>query len=129
MQEIVQKRVEFLANIAIIAVSLLLGFTLIRDNISKRVPPSNKSGAGLDFRRGPEVGQKVSFPAVDLTKSKQTLLLVLSKGCRFCSESAPFYQSVVRENAGRKDLRLVAVFPQDVGTASAYLSELQGTDH
>lgn len=51
-------------------------------------------------------------------------MLILQKGCHFCSESAPFYRRIVREASGRTDLRLVAVLPQDVNDAKGYLNDL-----
>lgn len=45
---------------------------------------------------GIATGDKVSTPEVGWAKSQRTLLLVLQKGCHFCTESAEFYRSVAR---------------------------------
>lgn len=53
------------------------------------------------------------------------MLLALSKGCHFCSESAPFYRKLAEQASGRTDLRLIAVFPRETtNEARDYLDEL-----
>lgn len=54
----------------------------------------------------------------------QTLLLVLSKGCRFCTESASFYERLERETEEQGGTRLVAVFPHSLDAVREYLNEL-----
>lgn len=114
------KKTELLANIAIIVVALLLGAVLVKRyllpggdaaptrNVDPRIPP----------------GTKASLQGVDWAKNGQTLLLVLSRDCRFCTESAPFYQRLARETAGRTDIHLLAVFPQTVEEGKKYLEGL-----
>lgn len=120
MSDNILKKTELLANIAIIVVALLLGGVLI-----KRYLLTSDDAVG--DRNGVSriaAGTKVSLPEIDWAKSDRTLLLVLSKGCHFCSESAPFYQRLVRDTSGRGDVRLVAVLPQDVNEGRKYLNEL-----
>jgi thioredoxin-related protein len=52
-------------------------------------------------------------------------VLVLQKGCHFCSDSAPFYQRLARAASGRDDLQLVAALPQSEAEARQYLNDLQ----
>lgn len=108
------KKLEMLANVAIVLVAVLLvGVVVQRYFIGDRsVPP-------------PEIalGTKVSVPGVDWAQNKQTLLVVLQKGCHFCSESAPFYQRLARE-AGQNNVRLVAVLPNETSVGRQYLAEL-----
>lgn len=120
MSDNILKKTELLANIAIIVVALLLGGVLIKRYLlsSGDVPDSQNSVLRI------AAGSKVSLPDIDWAKSDRTLLLVLSKGCHFCSESAPFYQRLVRDIGGRGDVRLVAVLPQDVNEGRKYLNEL-----
>lgn len=49
--------------------------------------------------------------------------MVLSTNCHFCTESAPFYQRLAQQKAGRGDVRLMAVLPQSVGEAQKYLDD------
>lgn len=66
----------------------------------------------------------MSLPDVDWEGNGRTLLLVLHKGCRFCTASAPFYQRPVRDVAGRGSVRLVAALPEGVEEGTDYLKGL-----
>jgi thioredoxin-related protein len=115
----IYKRIELIANIAIIVVALLIGvFTVKRYLLptSQPIQPEVESGV--------KTGVKLTLPAVDWEKNRQTLLLVLSKGCRFCTESAAFYQQLARQRGDRQNVRLVAVLPQEISEGQKYLSEL-----
>ena len=110
------KKIELLSNIAIIIVALLLGVVLIKHYIF--------NSPGSADVKSVSAGTKISLPDMDWSKSRHTLLLALSPGCHFCSESVPFYQRLARAAEGRDDIRLVAVFPQPLGEGQKYLDEL-----
>jgi hypothetical protein len=116
------KKAELIANIAIILVALLLGVAVVK----RYFLASSDSDAGGETSsfKGISVGEKIQLPEVDWSKNGQTLVLALSKNCRFCSESAPFYQKLVKEEAESAGIRLVAVFPHDVNQGKNYLDEL-----
>jgi redoxin len=111
------KRVEFASNLGIIVVALLLGGVLVNRYL---LPASSTPETIEDPRIKP--GTKLSLSGLDWEKGDKTLLMVLSTSCRFCTESAPFYQRLMQQKAGRADVRLVAVLPQSVGEAQQYLS-------
>ena len=69
-------------------------------------------------------GTRLSLQDVNWTENKRTLLMVLSDGCRFCTESAEFYKKLLQERAKRNDVRIVAVLPQEIRVARAYLNKL-----
>jgi thioredoxin-related protein len=69
-------------------------------------------------------GQKVALEGVNWSRNGKTLLLVLQKGCRFCTDSAPFYKKLVDTVAKRPDTHLIAVFPQTTDEGKDYLDEL-----
>ncbi|HKQ53675.1 MAG TPA: hypothetical protein VJT74_14970 [Pyrinomonadaceae bacterium] len=112
------QRLESLANIAIIVAAVLLCFVLVKNYLL----PDRSKDRPRDLRV--PAGTKVSLPGVDWAGNKRTLLVVLQKGCHFCSESAPFYQRVIRETAGRGDVHLIAVLPQPTDESRKYLDEL-----
>lgn len=118
MPKSLTQRLEFLANIAIIVAAALLCFVLIKNYL---LPDHSKDGS-RDLRV--PAGTKVSLPGVDWSGNKQTLLIVLQKGCHFCSESAPFYQRLIRESAGHENIHLVAVLPQATDESRKYLDDL-----
>jgi thioredoxin-related protein len=111
-------RLEVAANVAIIVVAVLVCFVVVKTYLlGGSTRPQQKAQA-------PAIGSKISVPDVDWGKNGRTLVLVLQKGCHFCSESAPFYQRLVRDTAGREGLRLVAALPQQVEEGKQYLNDL-----
>lgn len=119
MSDSILKKTELLANIAIIVVALLLGGVLVK----RYLLPGNPAPPARVDPRIP-AGTKASLTGVDWTKNGQTLLLVLSSDCRYCTESAPFYQRLTREMTGRTDVHLIALFPQEVEEGKKYLTNL-----
>ena len=111
------KKLELLANVAIIVVALLLGAVLVK----RYLLPQPTNARAADARIQP--GTKLSLPGMEWGRSDKTLLIVLSTQCRFCTESAPFYQRLAREQSRAGRARLVAVLPQSVAEAQKYLGE------
>jgi peroxiredoxin len=107
------KRIEIATNVAI-----LCAFLLVCALAAKRLwEPSSRGSAG------PSVGAKVSLQGVDWSKSNQNLVLALSTGCRFCSESADFYQRLV-PSATSNGIHVLAVLPQPISEDRSYLEKL-----
>ena len=118
MAKTITQRLELLTNLAIVVAAVLLSIVLIKNYL---LPDRSKEGP-RDFRI--PAGIKVSLPGVDWSNNNQTLLLVLQKGCHFCTESAAFYQRIVRETEGRGSIHLIAVLPQTPDESRKYLDEL-----
>jgi hypothetical protein len=111
-----KQNIEFLANVSIIVVAVALCAVLVRQYVFP--PPGPVS-------RQPVVGSKLELPGMDLASNDKTLLLVLQKGCHFCSESGSFYQKLAREEAVRSgQVKIVAVLPQEPSEGQRYLSEI-----
>jgi hypothetical protein len=111
-----KQKIELLSNVAIIVVAVTLCAVLVKQYFLTSARPESPK---------PIVGAKIEVPGVDLAASDKTLLLVLQKGCHFCSESGPFYQKLAREAASKGgQVKLVAVLPQDTGEGQRYLSDL-----
>ncbi|MFL6333102.1 MAG: peroxiredoxin family protein [Pyrinomonadaceae bacterium] len=112
-----KQHIEFLANVAIIVVAVALCAVLVKQYFFAGPPPP--------AQQRPAVGAKIALPGVDLAAQDKTLLLVLQKGCHYCSESAPFYQRLAREAADKAgQVKVVAVLPQAVDEGRSYVSEL-----
>jgi len=107
-------KLEAIANLATILVSLLLSAVLIKVFLL----PQPRAGSD---RTQPRAGMslKQSLPDVDWAANKRTLVLAISTQCHFCTESAPFFQRIQKERA--KDVKLVAVLPQTVDEGWKYL--------
>lgn len=110
------RKVELISNVAIIVVALLLGAVLVKQYIL--------GSPGRAEVKTVAAGTKISLPDVSWDTSRQTLLIVLSRGCHFCSESVPFYQRLAEEVKSRGDVRLLAVLPQPPAEGQKYLADL-----
>jgi hypothetical protein len=113
------KRIELVANLAIIVVATLLAVVLVRSYLLRR-PSATQTTATSGIR----AGTNLSLPGVDWSANGQTLVMALSTQCHFCTESAPFYQRLAQERAKNPNLRLIAVFPQATPEGQEYLKGL-----
>jgi hypothetical protein len=114
------KKLEVSANIAILLLASLIGVILTKNYLwpGKDVVVSESRKRNII-----QPGTKLSLPDVDWTQNGQTLILALSKDCRYCSESASFYQKIVNQRQG-KSLKVIAVLPQDTQSGQNYLNGL-----
>jgi hypothetical protein len=108
------RRLESLANIAIIVCSLVLLAVVWK----RQFPPQSRTAS-------PRVGQKLALGDVDWSQNHHTLLLALRTDCRFCTESADFYRRLLGEvDRSTAKPHVIAVLPQPIGDARSYLSHL-----
>jgi len=114
MKSELSKRVELVANVAIIVVAIAVCVALYK-NYFRKDPTANHQISK---------GTKVSVPDVDWSKNNQTLVLALSTECHFCSESAPFYQHLIQAKTGSEAFEVIAVVPQPESEGRQYLREL-----
>src|SRR5262245_60201403 len=103
MSKIYQK-IELMVNILIIVVAALLVGILIQKYFFSGSPMVS----GI---KSPIIGAKVQIADIDWPKSNKNVLLVLSKGCRYCTESAEFYKKLIQQTQG-KNVQITAVLPQ-----------------
>ncbi len=71
-----------------------------------------------------QVGLTVSISGVNWARNNQTLLLVLREGCHFCSDSAGFYQRLVKAHGAKASTKFVAILPGNVADSRNYLNRL-----
>jgi thioredoxin-related protein len=71
----------------------------------------------------PAIGSKVAIDGIDWAQNRKTVVLALQKGCRFCTESASFYQRLTQA-ATSKGVKVVAVMPQSTAEGRDYLNSL-----
>lgn len=112
------KKVEMAANVAIILVAVLLAAVLTRQYL---FPAQNQNQAQRPAPPVPQNGKPVTLADVDWKKNGKTLLLVVSSTCRFCTDSAPFYQRLVKE---RGSAQVIALVPQPPEEGRAYMQKL-----
>ena len=106
------KKTEMAANIAIIAVAVLLGTVIVK----KYLIGTRQQQTTAD--RSTSNSENLSTIDVNWKQSKHTLILALSTECHYCTESAPFYKKLV--NVPRTT-RLLALLPQPVAESREYL--------
>lgn len=115
------KRIELIANLSIAIAATLLSIVLVKGYLFNNLnnPKTNTSPAiaGNLLQKG----TKISLRNIDWQKNGRTLLLALSTTCHFCTESAPFYQHLVKEHG---QAQLIALVPQTVDEGKSYLKNL-----
>ena len=126
------KKVALLANLATIAIAILLGVAVVqlhsltklpRFAVPTRAAAPPQAGTTAPLPSEPlRVGTRL--PGSEWAKNDRTLLIALSEGCRYCSASGPFYQRLTREVSGKKNIGVVAVLPQAVNEGRHYLTSL-----
>ena len=112
------KKIELAANLAIVIVALILATVVVKRYVWSNSPTNPSNPAQI------KVGDKLSVSNVDWRTTDNTLVLILQKGCRFCDESAPFYQRLAKGLKDRSDVRILAVLPQGESESREYLSKL-----
>jgi len=116
-----KRKIELVANLATIAVACVFGALLV----TQYLWPSGATDAGPETRTSKDIRETptltMSSLDVDWKKNKRTLLLAISSTCQFCTDSAPFYQTLYKSKG---DTHLVAVLPQPIEEAKKYLAAL-----
>lgn len=110
------QNLQMLANVLIIIVAILITGVFIQRYIFPNFSTSSKSVV-------PTIGEKVVVTDVDWSKSNKNVLLVLQKGCIFCTSSANFYRKLI-EQTKDKGVNIIAFFPQSKEEAENYLNDL-----
>jgi thioredoxin-related protein len=110
------KKLEVVTNVVIIVVSLIVVGFIIQKLYFGGVPKKTPLA--------PSEGTKLSLSNHDWSENKKTLVLVLSKDCRFCTESAPFYRRLVEKEGTNRGSHIIAVLPQSEEESGRYLNEM-----
>jgi hypothetical protein len=115
-------RLETLANVTILVTGVVVTTLVVSRLVAER------QAADRPTVQQYKVGDRVTaseFP-VDLSRSPQTLLLVLNSNCHFCTESTPFYRDLVAARGpGTQVTRVVVVGVENVETLQGYLARQQ----
>ena len=104
-------------NIAILLVALILSAVLVRKFFFQpaQQTPNYRLTTNATLR----------IDGINWADSEQTVLLALSKECKYCSSSAEFYRRLAARLARQTSTRLLAVFPERESEAEAYLKQLE----
>lgn len=104
-------------NIAILIVALVLSTLLVRKFFFQPVPQSPNYRLTTDAT--------LRIDGINWGDSDRTVLLALSKECKYCSQSAEFYRRLAAGIASQDNTRLVAVFSDKESEGEAYLKQLE----
>jgi hypothetical protein len=121
------KKIELIANLAVIVVACLLAIVLVKNYLFTRgrvnEPANTRQSENQSVRTENQLGKGIHLSSLDVDwkQSNQTLVLAISSTCHFCTDSAVFYQALVQS---KKNARVVAVLPQPVEEGRAYLEKL-----
>lgn len=113
----ISQKVELVANIIIIIITVLLGTIVVQKYFF------GFSEASIQNQTSEVSLSKIKVPGVDFSKQPKTLILALQAGCRFCTESAPFYKRLIKSSEN-KNIQIVAIFSSNIQESTRYLKEL-----
>lgn len=111
----IYKQIELVTNVIVILLALMLGGILLKRFVLNKEPAIRPPVVAS------VLGKKIQLPNIDWSRSERHLVLVLQKDCRFCTESAPFYQKIITTLNQRLDVQLIAALPQPVSESKDYL--------
>jgi len=103
-------RLDVAVNVAILSVCVLIAVIGVKKFLLNNAAPAASM---------PKTGTHLSLSGVDWSRADRTLVMALSTQCHFCSESAGFYQRLLRAASVSK-VPVVAVFPQPTAEAREY---------
>jgi hypothetical protein len=109
------RKVEAVANVATILVSLLLSAVLIKEYFLPQRPSA--APAASQAARGMKLQNLLK--GVDWAGNGRTVVLAISTRCHYCTESAPFFARLWKQKP--LSTKLLAVLPQPVTEAEKYL--------
>ncbi len=101
---------EVVTNVAVLLAATAFIAALSWGFFARQQAPT----AGSGFRKGEPAPV---LPSIDYAGASKTLLVAMSTKCHFCTESIPFYNSLVERHPGT---RVLAVFPNDEDEVKEY---------
>jgi hypothetical protein len=106
-------RLDFAANVTVIAGTLVLAGLFIHDRVTQRSVKGSEEVA---------VGDHLApMGRYQWAAHSQTLVLFLRQGCVYCEKSLPFYRNLMSlERAQRLQVHLVTVFPEEIARVREY---------
>lgn len=114
------RRSHLLLNIALIISAVVLGAVSANRYL---IHHTDSDGPSIPSRLMP--GVRLDLKDVDWSKNHRTLVLALSNNCHFCSESAGFYQKLLKEINSSPELHAMAIFSEPLTAAQRYLTDIK----
>lgn len=110
-----RNRLGVIANIAVIAVSAIALFFIVRDRVINR-----QKFSGLSDQLS--IGKNLSLSDVSWSERQHSVVLAFVAGCKYCADSAAFYQKLNACSQQNGKLQLIGISPHSNAVASSYLT-------
>lgn len=111
-------KIQSLANLATLMLGLILSAVLVKSLLAQR-PSSHPTPIFPDPGRG--ISLKDWLHDIDWATNGRSLIFALSTMSPYCNDSVEFYRRIEEEKA--KDVKLVALFQEPVGSGRKYLED------
>lgn len=112
--------VDSLTNVVLVATCVLVGGNAALQMSARLNPPPAASGAEGTYSAGESLPALTEFSYAD---HKSTLVLVVRSTCKFCTQSMPFYRSLVdKAKASGGKVGIVSVSTEPEPSLKAYLA-------
>ncbi len=116
MRANLRANIELAAQVVIAIAVVIAAGVLVKRNVW----PGPASGS----RPGISAGERLNIPNVDWVQNKKSLVFFLKKDCPYCTSSAGLYRQLV-EDASKRNVKCIAVFPNTPEDARKYLQYLE----
>jgi AhpC/TSA family protein len=117
MQANVRANIELVAQI-VIAIAVVVAAGVL---VKRTVFPGQ---ASADRMPRINTGERLNIPNVDWAQNKKSLVFFLKKDCPYCTSSAGLYRQLIEE-ATKRNVKCVAVFPNTLEEARKYLQYIE----
>lgn len=117
MRDTTRSNIELGAQIAIAIAVLVVSGVLVKQHLF----PGRPNAANI-----PRIsaGERLNLPDVDWKQNNKNLVFFLNKDCHYCTSSAPFYRQLT-DDASKQNVRLMAVLPNSMEEAKAYIQSIE----
>lgn len=116
MRDTIRSNIELGTQIAIAIAVLVVAGALVKRHLFPQQNAANMPRISA--------GERLNLPGVDWKQNKKNLVFFLNKDCHYCTSSAPFYRQLTDE-AFTHNVRLIAVLPNSMEEAKAYLQSIE----
>lgn len=116
MRASVRSNIELAAQVVIAMAVVIAAGVLVKRNVW----PGPASGRIASI----SAGERLNIPYVDWAQNKKSLVFFLKKDCPYCTSSASLYRQLVEE-ATRRNIKCIAVFPNTPEEARKYLQYIE----
>ncbi len=119
----IKEAIETAANVFIVVTCIFFAATFAtvywRTAPAVSQAPSNQ---GVGRARAYATGDRLTFQNLQFARAERTIVMVFRSGCRFCTESMPFYQRLARhiQDSSRR-VQLVGLTTDLLSQGKSYL--------